>query len=424
MLQLTAAQINRVKATAPVLAEQGAAITQHFYRRMFAKHPDLKNIFNQTNQKSGVQAETLARAVWAYAANIDNLAALGPAVAHIANKHASLHIQPAHYEIVGEHLLAAIVEVLGEAVDGETIEAWTAAYGQLAGIMIGGERDLYGAADWQGFRPFTVIRKVRESSEITSFYLAPVDSEALGVFLPGQYVSVKRYIEAFGYEQPRQYSLSDAPHPDRLRISVKREPGRRPEIEPGVMSNALHEGVEVGDIVQVSAPSGVFTLDTRADSPVVLVSGGVGITPMISMLAALIQHRSTRPVLFAHACRDAASHAFKAWVERSAEAHDNIAKHVCYETVGDGSDGSHGKVHSSAGDPVNGDGDGSGGRGGYDAIGRLDLSSLLDPARVASADFYLCGPLPFMIAQKESLSRLGVAATRIHTEVFGSGMLG
>lgn len=400
-MQLTPAQMQKVKATAPVLAEHGATITKHFYRRMFKHHPELKNVFNQTNQQSGNQSEALARAVWAYAAHIDNLGALGPAVAHIANKHVSLNIAPAQYEIVGEHLLASIVEVLGDAVDAETVEAWTAAYEQLAGVMIGAEKKLYGAADWQGFRRFTVVRKVYESDEITSFYLTPADGEPLGHFKPGQYVSVKRYIDTLGYEQPRQYSLSDTANGSYLRISVKREPGNA-QMAPGVISNVLHDGVRSGDAVELSAPAGLFTCDMEKDTPVVLVSGGVGITPMIAMLASLIRQQKARRIVFAHACRNGGAHAFKDWVNQCAAAHRNLSKYVHYEMVSE-----------------------SDVRGvDHDMEGRIDLAALIDGELIETADFYLCGPLPFMLAQKETLERLRVDAARIHTEVFGSGMLG
>jgi nitric oxide dioxygenase len=399
-MQLTPAQIQKVKSTAPVLAEHGATITRHFYQRMFKHHPELKNVFNQTHQKSGNQAETLARALWAYATHIDDLGALGPAVAHIANKHVSLNIEPAQYDIVGEHLLASIVEVLGDAVDTETVGAWAAAYAQLASLMIGAEKKLYDGADWKGFRRFTVVGKVHESGEITSFYLKPVDGKLLGGFKPGQYVSVKRYIDALGYDQPRQYSMSDAPRGDHLRISVKRESGNA-GASPGVISNVLHDGVSVGDSVEVTAPAGVFTLNTDKHTPVVLVSGGVGITPMISMLASLTQDQKARRIVFAHGCRDGSVHAFKDWVNQCAAAHHNLSRHIYYEAL-------------SEGDVRGVD---------YDAVGRVDLSLLVDGELVTTADFYVCGPMPFMLVQKQALEHLGVDASRIHMEVFSSGML-
>ncbi|MFD1559168.1 NO-inducible flavohemoprotein [Paraburkholderia silviterrae] len=400
MTALTADQIARVKATAPVFAEHGTTITKHFYKRMFNAHPELKNLFNQTHQQSGSQPETLARAVYAYAANIDNLGALGGAVSHIANKHASLNIRPEHYPIVGRHLLGAVVDVLGDAVDQPTLDAWAVAYEQLANIMIGAEAKLYEAAPWSGFRPFKVLRKHVESDEITSFYLAPADGAPAGGFEPGQYVSVTRYVDKLGVDQPRQYSLSDAPHGRWLRISVKREDGRG-EVEPGHVSNLMHDGVEEGAVVHVSAPMGEFKLDRKKTTPVVLLSGGVGITPMASMLTTLLAERSARKVTFVHACRNRSVHAFGDWMRRSAAEHPNVKLAVFYEEVG-------------AEDRVGID---------YDFEGRVELERIAADAILPDADYYVCGPVAFMRAQRDALVARGVDPARIHTEIFGSGVL-
>lgn len=398
MTALTADQIARVKATVPVLAEHGTTITKHFYKRMFAHHPELKNLFNQTHQQSGNQPETLARAVYAYAANIDNLGALGPAVSRIANKHASLNIRPEHYPIVGRHLLGAIVDVLGDAVDQPTLDAWQVAYGQLANIFVGTEAKLYEGAAWSGFRPFKVARKQVESDEITSFYLTPADGTAACEFEPGQYVSVTRFVDKLGVDQPRQYSLSDAPHGKWLRISVKREDGRE-DAAPGHVSNLLHAGVEEGTIVHVSAPMGDFTLDRKKTTPVVLMSGGVGVTPMTSMLSTLLADGSERSVTFVHACRNGRVHAFREWLDETAASHANVKRVVFYEAV-DASD-RHGID--------------------YDFEGRLDVTKIADRVIALDADYYICGPVPFMRAQRDALVALGVEPTHIHTEVFGSG---
>lgn len=401
MTALTADQMALVKATAPVFAEHGATITRHFYKRMFNAHPELKNLFNQAHQQSGSQPETLARAVYAYAANIDNLGALGGAVTHIAHKHASLNIRPEHYPIVGRHLLGAVVDVLGDAVDQPTLDAWTIAYEQLAQIMIGVEAKLYDGASWSGFRPFKVIRKHVESDEITSFYLAPADGSPAGGFEPGQYVSVVRYVDKLGVDQPRQYSLSDAPHGRWLRISVKRESGRG-EAHPGHVSNLMHDGVTEGTVVHVSAPMGEFTLDRAKDTPVVLMSGGVGITPMASMLATLIAEKSARPVTFVHACRNASVHAFRDWLVEVADKHPDFRRAVFYETA-------------TTGDRAGVD---------YDFAGRLDIGQIEAAVLLPDADYYLCGPVAFMREQVDALVARGVDPQRIHTEIFGSGMLG
>ncbi|MGG1946237.1 NO-inducible flavohemoprotein [Trinickia sp. NRRL B-1857] len=397
---LTPDQISRVKATAPVFAEHGATITKHFYRRMFANRPELRNLFNQTHQESGSQADVLAHAVYAYAANIDNLGALGSAVGRITHKHASLNIRPEHYPIVGENLLASVVEVLGDAVDEATLEAWRAAYAQLAQIMIGAEAKLYDNAAWSGYRPFTVSRKVVESDEITSFYLTPADGGPAAGFEPGQYVTVKRYVGELGVDQPRQYSLSDAPHGKWLRISVKRESGNE-AIPAGRLSTLLHEGVEEGSIVEVTAPMGDFHLDRTKSTPVVLVSGGVGITPMMSMLSTLAAEGSARRVAFVHACRNGKVHAFKQWLAQTVQAQPNVSRAVFYEEVG----------------PADKQGV------DYDFEGRIDFSRIAEQAVLPDADYYLCGPMAFMEVQRDALVALGVDPARIHSEVFGSGAL-
>ncbi|KGW85016.1 NO-inducible flavohemoprotein [Burkholderia pseudomallei] len=401
MTQMTAEQMARVKATAPVLAEHGATITKHFYRRMFGRHPELKNVFNQTHQKTGSQPETLAKAVYAYAANIDNLGALGGAVSRIAHKHASLNIRPEHYPIVGENLLASIVEVLGDAVDADTLEAWRIAYGQLAAILIGAEANLYENAAWSGFRPFKVAKKVRESDEITSFYLTPADGGAAPGFEPGQYISVKRFVGDMGVDQPRQYSLSDAPHGKWLRISVKREAGHSEAVPAGKVSTLMHDGVDVDSVVEVTAPMGDFTLNRHAATPVVLISGGVGITPMMSMASTLVAAGSEREVRFLHACRAANVHAFRDWLNDTTDAHPNVKRAVFYEVVGPN-------------DRVGVD---------HDHEGRITPAALERHALVPDADYYICGPIAFMKQQRDALVALGVAPERVQTEIFGSGAL-
>ena len=170
--------IDIVKATAPVLEEHGETLTQHFYKRMFAHNPEVAPFFNPAHQRAGSQQKALAAAICAYAANIENLEVLGGAVELIAQKHSSLRILPEHYPIVGENLLASIREVLGPAATEQVITAWAEAYGFLAEILIGREKQIYSTHErarngWVGFKPFRVVRTVPESEIITSFYLQP-----------------------------------------------------------------------------------------------------------------------------------------------------------------------------------------------------------------------------------------------------------
>ncbi len=188
--------IEIVKATAPVVAVHAEAITRRFYTLMFTGDPVTKLYFNPAHQQAGDQQRALAGAICAYAANIDNLAALGPAVELIAQKHCSLGILPEHYPIVGKHLLVAIKDVLGDVASEEVIAAWGEAYGLLAKIFIDREAEIYreqaaAAGGWNGYRRFVVDRKTPENEIITSFYLRPEDGGPLPAFRPGQYISVK-----------------------------------------------------------------------------------------------------------------------------------------------------------------------------------------------------------------------------------------
>lgn len=391
-----------VKATVPVLQEHGVALTSYFYQRMFSHNPELKHIFNQAHQASGHQQQALAGAVLGYAQNIDDPSVLAPVLSRIAHKHVSLGIRAEHYPIVGHHLLASIREVLGDTASDELIEAWAAAYGQLADLLIAAEGRLYtdsavGKGGWSGLRPFKVREIVEESVGIASFYLVPADGGALPDYQPGQYVSVKVFLPEQGINQLRQYSLSCAPNGHYLRISVKREDAR--DAKPaGAVSNRLHAKPAVGDVIELTPPTGDFVLHQDRSGPVVLISGGVGQTPMMAMLEQLTAHGSQRRIVYVHGCRSRAVHAFRATLNRLVAEHNNLSKAVFYEEIG-------------AQDLQGID---------YDHGGRIDLARIADQALLPDADYYLCGPLPFMSAQRQSLRALGVPAERIHYEVFGS----
>lgn len=400
---LTQTHRELVKGTAALLKEQGVALTRHFYARMFEHNPELKAIFNQGHQQEGSQQQALAMAVAAYAQHIDNPGVLMPVLELIANKHVSLGIRAEHYAIVGRHLLASIREVLGALATDELIEAWGAAYGQLADVLIGIEAKLYAQAaqvqgGWSGWRNFRVERKQAESEEITSFYLVPADGGEVPTYQPGQYVSVKLFVPALGYSQPRQYSLSAAPGGQALRISVKRESGDEAAARPqGMVSNLLHASVQEGDVIEVAPPMGDFVLHQDRENPVVLISAGVGLTPMVSMLEALVKSAPKREVRFIHACRHGGVHAFREHVAKVAAANPRVKAKVHYEFPRE-EDQAH--PHE---------------------VGRIELSRLQDVLPSGEADFYLCGPKPFMQAQMAALKAMKVPAERIHAEVFGTG---
>lgn len=389
-----------IKDTIPILREHGITLTDHFYKRMFQHNPELKQIFNKAHNEAGKQQHALAMAVLGYAENIDNPGILAPVLNRIAHKHTSLGIRAEHYPIVGKHLLASIKEVLGDAASDQLITAWGAAYQQLADVLIQAENQLYldsatQLGGWTGWRAFTISDKVKESDEITSFYLSPADKGPLPVFQPGQYISVRVFVPEWNLPQPRQYSLSDAPNNHYLRISVKREPGndRSPA---GRVSNILHHDYQVGDTLDIAPPFGDFHLDTNKQTPVVLISGGVGITPMMSMLNQITTSGQTRRVEFIHGCRNENVLAFGPQLSEVAQQHAHINLHLFHE-------------HTAASNP-------------YSAhIGRVALAPLRDNITLPEADYYVCGPIGFMQNQIQSLHDLGIPSGRIHAEAFGTG---
>ncbi len=385
---LCAEQIALIKATVPLLESGGEALTNHFYKLLLSEHPEVRPLFNQAHQASGEQPRALANGVLMYARHIDRLDALGPLVAQIINKHVALQVLPELYPLVGNCLLRAIREVLGEAIATDAvIEAWAAAYQQLADLLIGQEERLYQAkaeapGGWRGARPFRIARKVKESEEITSFHLQAEDGGPLMEFLPGQYIGLR--LEINGKEERRNYSLSAAGNGREYRISVKREPG-------GVVSNALHDMPE-GTIVELFAPAGEFTL-APGNKPLVLISGGVGITPTLAMLEQALA--TSRPVHFIHCARNAGVHAFRRAVDALAERHTQLQRFYCYEE------------HDGSADAP-------------DAIGRLTEQQLADwLPQSRDVDAYFLGPKPFMAAVRRQLKAIGVPEQQTRYEFFG-----
>lgn len=417
-MALTAQQIATVKSTAPVVKQYGKTITTTFYKNMLSAHPELKNYFSLKNQQSGAQSAALANAVFAYASYIDDLPKLSGAVERIAQKHASLFIKPDQYPIVGKYLVGAFAEVLGNALTPEIAEAWIAAYGQLADIFIQREKQLYSdAGAWQGWRPFKIAAKEAETDNIISVYLEPVDGKPLPAFRPGQYVSLQIPLpELDGLLQNRQFSLSVAPEDNmsQYRVSVKKE-----AIEPyttedlaegrvsGIVCNRLHDRYQVGDVVNVSPPRGEFFFDDAAvppAAPVVLLSAGVGATPLVSILDSIMKSsHAERPVTWAHAARHADSVCFGKHIRDLAASARNVRSALFVKNVKDvDEEGRH-----------------------YDFAGSMDIDKLAEDGALylddKTAEYYLCGPEEWMIKMRDELTSKGVHVDKVHLEVFRTG---
>lgn len=391
---LSTQDIEIVKSTIPILEQGGVAITAHFYDRMFQANPELKNVFNMSNQHTGSQRIALFEAILAYAKNIDNLAVLKTAVERIAQKHTSFDIQPDQYQIVGHHLIETFRELVPEQFTPEVEQAWTKAYGVLAGVFIGREEEIYQDTEsktggWRGTRPFKVASKQNESESVVSFVFEPLDGKIIADYQPGQYLAVELTPQEQGkgleYTEIRQYSLSDKADGAKYRISVKREENAH----KGVVSNYLHDHINEGDTIQLHAPVGDFYFVDK-QSPVVLISAGVGVTPMQSMLETLASTGCSSPVYYLHACQNKEQHSFGLRSAELCETHQ-WNNHTWYMEGAEKDSGIY--------------------------AGLMNLGDVELPFE--DGHFYLCGPVPFMEFAKKSLLKMGVSDDRILYEVFG-----
>lgn len=378
-----------IRSTVPLLEARGEALTTHFYDILLDENPEVRPYFNQANQVTGDQPRALANGVLMYAKHIDRLEALGDLVGAIVSKHVSLRIRREHYPLVGASLLRAIRDVLGADVATDAvIDAWGVAYQQLADILAGAEEDVYARVasapgGWRDGRDFVVVAKIPESEEVTSFHLVPTDGGAVYAHAPGQYIGLR--VQVGGQDMRRNYSLSAAPDGRGYRISVKRHPG-------GAVSNHLHDHVHVGDTIELFPPSGHFVLE-ESDRALVLISGGVGITPTLAMLQAALA--TDRPIHFIHAARHGGAHAFRDTIDELASRHPNLTRYYCYESVREGDPAPH-------------------------ATGFLDAELLGKWLPHADAlDAYYLGPKPFMQAMRRALRTLGVPDDRAKYEFFG-----
>jgi uncharacterized protein len=245
------------------------------------------------------------------------------------------------------------------------------------------------------WRPFKVIEIVDESAVIRSLVLTPADDGGLVTYQAGQYLPIRLQPEGWAEPTTRTYTLSDASNGRHYRISVKRE-GK------GGVSDWLHDRVSVGDTIETLAPRGSFVFDESAGRPVVLISAGVGITPMIAMLnSQLVNDGRTllhKPIRFIHAAIDSEHRAFTAHLARKAELHANLGLHIVFSRPS--ADDLLGKTHHS--------------------VGRIDRALLQRLLPLDDYEFYLCGPAPFMQSLYDAILSLGVPDKRIHLESFGS----
>lgn len=372
---LTEQEKDIIKQTVPLLKEKGTEITSIFYPKMFKAHPELLNMFNQTNQKRGMQSSALAQAVMAAAVNIDNLSVIKPVIMPVAYKHCALQVYAEHYPIVGENLLKAIQDVTGLEENDLVIQAWAKAYGVIADVFIQIEKEIYDQMMWIGFKPFKITNIKQESEDIKSFTVETEEYD-FSEFTPGQYITVDVSSDKLPYRAKRHYSIvsGDKNH---LTFGVKRDVTTEHE---GEVSTILHDEIKEGDMINLAAPVGGFVLENTTE-PQLFLGSGIGVTPLVAMYeAASAKGLDTQMVQVAE---NEQHLPFKDNFNSIASHHDNA------------------KLYTHLKD-----------KQGY--IGAEELKAFL----ANKPEIYICGGTKFLQSMIEALKSLNYDMDRVHYETF------
>ncbi|MCS4486675.1 globin domain-containing protein [Staphylococcus americanisciuri] len=372
---LTQEEKGIILETVPVLKEKGTEITSRFYNRMFMQHPELRNMFNQTNQKKGFQSTALAQSVLAAAMNIEDFTPIVPIVKEIGYKHCALDVREEHYPIVGENLLAAIQDVVGIDENHPIIKAWAKAYGVIADAFISIEKEIYAGMAWEGFKPFK-IDKIEEVTHNIKAFTVVSDDQDLSQFVPGQYITVDVESDKLPYRAKRHYSIVDGGK-DFITFGVRREAS---ESHKGEVSTILHDEFKEGDMINLSAPVGGFQV-YNPEKPQLFLGSGVGVTPLVSMYRHAAQAGSN--VKFINVAATEKDIAFKAELDKITAETTDATLHTHLR----------------------------------DQEGYLKAEELKDYL-ADNTEVYICGGTPFLQSMIQELSQLGVDENRIHFETF------
>lgn len=364
-----------IKETVPVLQQKGEEITSYFYNRMFTRHPELKNMFNQTNQKKGLQSTALAQSVLAAATNIDDLTRIMPVVKEIAYKHCALQVPEAGYDIVGENLLAAIQNVLGLPEDDVIIATWAKAYGEIASVFINVEKDIYDEMAWDGFKPFEIINIEPTTSDIKVFTVKSNEYN-LSKFKAGQYITVDVESDKLEYRAKRHYSIIEGDE-HTLTFAVKRDVT---DFHEGEVSTILHDEMQIGGTINLSAPVGGFGVVNNT-APQLFIGLGIGVTPLIPMF------------------NEVASSNVKVDFIQNVENIEEIPFYSRIEDIANNNDNASYIIHDKQ-------------KTGY--MDATYLSQFIS----ADTEIYVCGGVKFLKSIITTLKEMGVEEQRLHFESF------
>lgn len=376
-MSITEDQKSIVKSTASILKENGKIITSIFYKHMFEAHPELLNLFNQTNQHTGTQPLALGNIVYFAAENIDRLDLMMPQIRIISHKHRSLTVQPAHYPIVRKYLLQAISEFLGDKATPEILDAWSAAYTVIANILIDTEKNLYDELgndeSDKGFIPFTIVKKEKIArGPIYSLEIKRSDGKRMINYHAGQYITLRLKID--GIYHQRHYGLVRPFDGKVYRIGIKQLTDCEPK---GVFTNDLIENYHEGDTIYSSLPAGCFSTVPDAKHHL-FIAGGIGITVLSTMIEDLYKKGKSKSVTLIY-CVPGKDHAV--YIDRMRFCVPQKQFHLLFQ-------------------------------------GRQVLKGLIKKVVTPATHIYLCGAAAFMVTVQKHLVACNIPSKNVHINAF------
>lgn len=393
-------RIEDFKKSLPLIEKNREGIVNNFYEKLFQQFPSL---IGSKIDLSDEQKRVVAEAMLNMLQNIELIQFFLKTERGFEKVSGYLPIQSEEFPLVGECLVQAIREELGSEATSNTIAAWKHVVEVVIEALIESQPNdsekTKVTANGEDFKSLVIDKRTIESDGVISLYLKPRQGETLPPFKPGQHVRVKVTLPGQKETHIRYFSLSDSPEKDYYRLTVKKgNPNSKEELTP---TNYMYEGLKVGDEVIISQPAGSFILKQDSNDPVILLSGGVGITPMLSMLNAILATQPDRPVTFIHATANSKTHSFRSYLNKVAEKNGHVNVITLYDSPTE-DDRSHQR---------------------FDMEGFLTSDYLQSILKNNEGDFYFCGPTPFMKLVYTILKEWGVPKKHIHYEYFGPGDL-
>lgn len=377
--------IKEIKNLASEINVNGEKVKKIFVEKLELNAPELLHIFHQILQKSGRSKISLIQAVYTAAMQIEHLDRFVPTVMQVAHKHRSLGIQPEHYSVVREHLTASIQEALGERATEQGMAALQLAFNRLADVFIQVEKDLYHAVEieggWRLFKPFRILNKELKNNGAMVLRIVPLDGKIVPVIDTGKYVSVRMKIANETYFSNNQYAVSEEKDLGGYVLTLYSSPNL---YMSDLVTDYLLDVAAEGDLLEISAPAGLFVLK-KTDNPIIFISEGIGAATLKHLVDSL-EDDTENSITFIQYAKNQEVSIYQEVLQQKIKSFKNGIYEVCYQ----------------------------------DHYSERELSKLPKIAHQKNAEIYLCGSKLFMDEIVEQLHKENDHKIQIHRTFFDS----